>query len=77
MINTIPIPPGTLMQTFIINIFNNNLLECNETFIITMVSVTTCGVTIGNNNNSVVMIRDDDGKHRFFIIFCYNREYDQ
>ena len=76
MINTITIPPATLMQTFIINIFDNNLMECNETFIITMVSVTTCGVTIGNNNNSEVMIRDDDGKHRLFIIFCYNREYD-
>ena len=77
MINTITIPPGTLMQTFLINIFDSNLLECNETFIITMVSVTTCGVTIGSNNNSEVMIRDDDGKHRLFIIFCYNREYDQ
>ena len=77
MINTVTIPPGTLIQTFIINIFDNNLVECNETFIITMVSVTTCGVTIGNNNNSEVMIRDDDGKHRRFIIFCYNRKYDQ
>ena len=77
MINTITIPPGTLMQSFIINIFDNNLMECNETFIIKMASVTTCGVTIGINNNSEVMIRDDDGKNRLFIIFCYNRKYDQ
>ena len=28
-----------------------------------MTSVTTCGVTIGSNRISEVMIRDDDSKH--------------
>ena len=37
-------------------------------------SVTTCGVTIGSNGISEVIIRDDDGKYMFFIVFCYIRE---
>ena len=65
------------MQTFTINIVDNGIVECTEIYRVTIVSVTTCGVTIGNNNNSEVMIIDDDGKHRLFIIFCYNREYYQ
>ena len=53
------------MQTFSINIIENDIVECNETFSVTMVSVTTCGVTIGSNRISEVMIRDDDGKYKF------------
>ena len=53
---------------------DNNIVECNEMFDVTMVSVTTCGVTIGGNRISEVMIRDDDGKYKFFIVFCYIRE---
>ena len=41
---------------------DDNIVECNEMFIVTMVSVTTCGVTIGSNKTSEVIIRDDDGK---------------
>ena len=67
-IKDIIIPPGVTMQTFKINIFNNNIAECNETFSVTIVSVTTCGVTIGSNNISEVMITDDDGKNRFIMI---------
>ena len=68
---------GLTMQPLAINIINNDIVECNEIFNVMIVSVTTCGVTIGNNNNSEVMIRDDDGKHKLFTVFCYNREYDQ
>ena len=56
------------MQTFSINIIDNDIVECNETFSVTMVSVTTCGVTIGSNRISEVMIRDDDGKYKFFVV---------
>ena len=38
------------------------MVECNETFNIAMISVTTCGVTIGSINSVEVMIRDNDGK---------------
>ena len=66
---------GVTMQPLTINIIDNNIVECNEMFNVTMVSVTTCGVTIGSNRISEVMIRDDDGKYRFFIrSFCYIRE---
>ena len=60
------------MQTFTINIIDNATVECNEMFNVTMVSVTTCGITIGSNRISEVMIRDDDGKYEFFIFFYCN-----
>ena len=69
----ITIPPGVTRQPLTINIINNNIVECNEIFNVTMVSVTTCGVTIGSNRISEVMIRDDDGKYKFFIVFYYIR----
>ena len=72
---TVNVPAGVTMQPLTINIIDNNIVECNEMFNVTMVSVTTCGVTIGSNRISEVMIRDDDGKYRFFICsFCYIRE---
>ena len=37
-------------------------MECDETFNVTISSVTTCGVTIGNIDNANVTIGDDDGK---------------
>ena len=69
------VPAGVTMQPLTINITDNNIVECNEMFNVTMVSVTTCGVTIESNRISEVMIRDDDGKYRFFIrSFYYIRE---
>ena len=72
---TVNVPAGVTIQPLTINIIDNNIVECNEMFNVTMVSVTTCGVAIGSNRISEVMIRDDDGKCRFFICsFCYIRE---
>ena len=59
------------MQTFTINIIDGATVECNEMFNVTMVSVTTCGVAIGNDRISEVMIRDDDGKYKLFIVLYY------
>ena len=64
--NEITILPGVTMQPVTINIMDNNIVECNEMFTVTMVSVTTCGVTIGSNRISEVIIRDDDGKYKLF-----------
>ena len=50
------------MQTFLINIINNSIDECIENFNVRIISVTTCGVTVGNNNMSEVIITDDDSK---------------
>ena len=60
------------MQPLTINIIDNDIVECNEMFNITMVSMTTCGVTIGSNRISEVIIRDDDRKYKFFIVTLEN-----
>ena len=65
---TINVPAEVTMQPFTINIAKNNIVECNEMFNVTMISVITCGVTVGSNRISEVIIRDDDGKHMFFIV---------
>ena len=44
-----------------ISIINNSIVECIETFNVMITSVTTCGVTIGTNNMSEVVITDNDG----------------
>ena len=67
---TVNIPAGVTMQPVTIKIIDNNIVECNELFKVTMVSVTTCGVTIGSNRISEVMIRDDDSK-LLHNVFCY------
>ena len=66
---TVNVPTGVTTQPLIINIIDNDILECDETFNVAIVSVTACGVTIGSNNISEVMIKDDDGKHRFIMSF--------
>ena len=50
------------MQTFMINIIDNNIDECIERFNVRIISVSTCGVAVGNNDISEVIIRDDDSK---------------
>ena len=71
---TLNVPAGVTTQPLTINIIDNNIFECDETFNITIESVTTCGVTIGSNNISEVMITDDDGKHRFIMIISVMSE---
>ena len=56
------VPAGVMMQSFTVAISDNGIVECDETFIVTIMSVTTCGVTIGSNNMSEVTITDDDSK---------------
>ena len=60
--HTIAIPVGIITESFIINITDNNIVECRESFNVTIVSVTGSGVTIGNIDNTEVIILDNDGK---------------
>ena len=53
---------GVMTQQFIISIIDNNIVECVETFTVTISSVTTCGVTIGSVSSTEVRITDDDSK---------------
>ena len=39
-------------------------MECDETFTVTILSVTTCAVTISNSSRIEVMIVDDDGRQK-------------
>ena len=58
----VTVPAGVMMHPFTILITNNNIVECVETFIVTISSVTTCGVTIGSVSSTEVRITDDDSK---------------
>jgi len=69
-IRTIIVPAGVMTQSFTISIVNNNIVKCNETFNVIIMSVTTCGVTIGSNDRAVVRISDDDGR-QIVIVFIY------
>ena len=53
---------GVMTQQFTISIANNNIVECVETFTVTISSVTTCGVTIGSVSSTEVRITDDDSE---------------
>ena len=59
---TVDVPAGMMFQTFMITIINNNIVECIERFNVRIISVTTCGVTVGNVNMSEVLITDDNSK---------------
>ena len=61
-LKVVNVPAGVIMQAFMINIINNNIEECIESFNVRIISVTTCGVNVGNNNMSEVIITDDDSK---------------
>ena len=56
------VPAGVMTHSFTISITNNDIVECVETFTVTISSVTTCGVTIGSDSSTEVRITDDDGK---------------
>ena len=57
------VPADKISVTFAVNIINDDVSECNETFSL-MLSIPTppCGVVTGKNNTSEVIIRDDDGR---------------
>ena len=60
---TVDVLAGVVTQEIMINIINNSIVECIERFNVRITSATTCGVTIGTNNMSEVVITDDDSKY--------------
>ena len=58
----ITVQAGVLTQEFTQPIVDDNITECNETFTVTISSVTTCGVTVGTDSSTEVRITDDDSK---------------
>ena len=59
---TVEVPAGVLTQSFTIDIIDNDVVECDEVFSVTIESVTTCGVITGDVSSSNVTITDDDGE---------------
>ena len=56
-------------ESFVVNIVDDNIMECPETFKVQILSVKSCGFTIGSNNASIVEIRDNDSKLCYCL--CY------
>ena len=57
----INVTTGVMIQSFTVPIVDNNMVDCNKMYIVTILLVADCGVYIGNNNRSEVRITDDDG----------------
>ena len=53
---------GVSSQSFILTIYEDNIVECSETFNITIASISSCGATVGTNDNIEVIITDNDSK---------------
>ena len=60
MVINVPIKVST--KSFEITIMNTGIVDCNKTFNVTIKSVSNCGATIGNVNNSEVVIRDNNSE---------------
>ena len=61
-LTAVTVSAGEIAQLFTITIIDDDFMECDETFTVTILSVTTCAVTISNNSRTEVIIVDDDGK---------------
>ena len=59
---TVNVPAGVLTQSFTIDIIDDDVVECDEVFSVTIETVTTCGVTTGDVISSNVTIMDDDSE---------------
>lgn len=63
---TVYVPDGVISQSFIINITDDEILECNETFIVTIRNFSICGFIIGRVDTTGVVIFADGGKQYIF-----------
>ena len=63
---TVTIPANKRSQSFTINIINDNITECDETFKLSLsIPSTPCEIVRGKNNiTSEVMIKQDDDGER-------------
>lgn len=54
-------PAGTSARLFPVSIINDNFLEIDETFSLTITQTNSTVVTPGSQSTATVTIRDDDG----------------
>ena len=73
----ITVPAHIMSTSFTINIIDDNIAECDETFTLTLsVPSSPCGVISGSDDTSEVMIRDDDGRRSasdYVVLLLTNR----
>ena len=63
---SVTFPAGVTSVPFNISINDDNILEGNETFMLTINSSLATGVMVGNLDQTTVTIVDNDGKFRVF-----------
>ena len=63
-LRAVTVPAGEIAQLFTIPVVDDDVMECDETFTVTILSVTTCAVTFSNGSRTEVMIVDDDGRQK-------------
>ena len=63
-LTAVTVSAGEIAQLFTISIVDDDVMECDETFTVTILSVITCAVTISNNSRTEVIIVDDDGRQK-------------
>ena len=54
---------GTFSQSIRIEIYDDDIIEGDETFTAQIVSISACGVSIGNNNTIEIIIIDNEGTY--------------
>ena len=63
---TITIPAGESSRSFSISVVNDNIVECTETFNISMQAISLQGVSIGSVNSIRASIIDNDSEYNAF-----------
>ena len=58
----VTIPAEVTAGRFIINITDDNIVECRESFDVKIVSVNSSGVIVGSANGTEVIIIDSNSK---------------
>ena len=73
--NIVIVPADTRSTTFTINIINDDVSECDESFKLALsVPSSTCGVVSGGTNTTEVTIKDDNGRRSVsscVVLFIY------
>ena len=74
---TVSVPANKISTSFLINITNDKIAECDETLKITLSAITSnCRIISGSDDTSEVMIRDDDGRRSvsdYVVLLLTNR----
>ena len=72
---TVNVAAEKMPKSFTINIINDNITECDETFKLTLnVPTLTCGAVNGDTDTTEVTIKDDDGGRSvsdYVVLFIY------